>query len=298
MKSQNPKISDIEHRNFEKKDGFEAFTTRVICNYFKNKNMNKILTVFFAAAVLLSVGCFSKPKEADATTTAAETTMKQNVAMSAINCQTTGQLIETFSQNKAKFERLALEDKELEWLKITLPDGSCRIIEEDIRRANHFTCEFRDWDGDGLKDKIDNWKWNYRVSLFSKEKNDFSRKVNGVFNGEQWDFDKSKDLKWQFLEGKFGGSYQLYKMTDTQKTVFSEIVLTNDYDKEGQDPMVEVRKNVVESDKKPTFEKVTIDAASFLIKPKSKEETYEAMNERWKQSVERYWRQNLAQFVH
>ncbi len=251
-----------------------------------------------SAILLLVFSCTPPAPKTDATTANAAvptqdslTAVKQDV-----RCQEKGKLIEKFEQNNALFERLSNEQKELEWLKITTKDGKCTIL-DDIKTANHYSVTFEDWDKDGFKDRIDNWKWDYSVSLFDKSKNDFSRHINGRFCGDQWDFDKSKNLKFQFLENKMGGIYELYQLNGAEKTVFSEISILN-YDTDGSDGgKVEIRKNIVRNGDDIKFDTLTMDAKLFTdTRPKENEE-YEAQLARTKKAIESYWRKNLSLFL-
>ncbi len=251
-----------------------------------------------SALILLVLSCQPPAPKPEATTNNAVAPTQDSVPTneSNINCQTKGKLIEKFNQNNALFERLSNEEKELEWLKITTNDGKCAIL-DDIKTANHYSVTFEDWDKDGFKDRIDNWKWDYSVSLFDKTKNDFSRHINGRFNGDQWDFDKSKNLKFQFLENKMGGIYELYQLNGAEKTVFSEINFLN-YDSDGNvGGKVEIRKNIVRNGDDIKFDTLTMDVKLFTdTRPKENEE-YEAQLARTKKAIESYWRKNLSLFL-
>jgi hypothetical protein len=257
-------------------------------------------SIFFML-VLMFASC--KPKEHSTTTAATVTSPMQPVVQDStdakkqtINCQTTGTLIESFNQNNSTFERFEIKDKQLEWLKITPKTGGCTIL-DNIREANHYSCRFEDWDGDGFKDRIDQGKWNYEVNLFSKEKNDFSRKIEGYYNGQQWDFDKTKGLKWQFLEDKFGGIYELYKMNDVKKVIYSHIHFRQPED--AKVPEIDIRKNFKTLNDELKFDVVTFDKSTFLVpKSKTNNDEYVAQLDQWRKSAERYWRKNIAQIVH
>ena len=215
-----------------------------------------------------------------------------------IKCQEKGKLIEKFTQNNALFERLSNEEKELEWLKITTKDGQC-IILDDIKSANHYSVDFEDFDKDGFKDRVDNWKWDFSVSLFDKTKNDFSRHINGRFCGDQWDFDKSKNLKYQFLENKMGGVYELYQLNGNVKTVYSEINILN-YDSDGNDAntnIIEIRKNIVRKGDDIKFDTLPVDAQLYKDTREMPNEAYEVELARTQKAIESYWRKNLSLFV-
>lgn len=202
----------------------------------------------------------------------------QSQTNSPITCSTVGKLKEKFEQNGAKFERFSKQsnpksaEEVYEWLKITLPNGSCKII-GNIQTANHDEVTFEDWNGDGMKDRIDNSKWRKKVSLFSKTKNDFSDKIEGEFCGKQSDYDKAKGLKWQFLEDKFGGVYQLYKMEGLKLRVLSEIDVREDDNGTTQI-------TILKSPSQPADKKVA--TKTFLLPPKNGVNQTEA-------SVKRYW---------
>jgi hypothetical protein len=210
---------------------------------------------------------------------------------SPITCQTKGRLIETFSQNNATFERFERVEHEPQWLKVTLPNGSCKIItDEEFINANHQSCEFKDWDGDGFKDRINHFKWYYDVALFSKADNDFSHIIDGSFSGEQWVFDKAKSLKWQCMDNKWGGTYQLYSIMDRKQEVYSSIELTEKMD--DQDNMVMTIHATLGKNGKP----VKLDAETFFPKEPANE-SYEAGELRKKNAIEKYWRTNLAKIL-
>jgi hypothetical protein len=251
--------------------------------------------VIFFILIALFTNCKQKEQNSSQIVTKNQVIALSNdsirVQQDSITCQLKGDLVESFEQNNTKFERLRIQEDELEWLKVTLSNGSCKIIyDSDIRHNNHHYCIFEDWDKDGFKDRIDKWKWNYEVGLFSKEKNDFSRKINGVFCGEQYDFDKKRGLKWQFLESKFGGTYELYSLKDFKKTTYSEIELSTAYDTLNTGPTITISKKG--SNKYNRF-----DSKSFFIKAKSKDEDYQIMMKRWNESALRYWRKNLSPII-
>lgn len=242
--------------------------------------MKKIL---IAATLLAVVGCKNNatqnPNTAtvtkDNTNQAAQTTPAGS-ANGATSCASVGQLKEKFEQNGAKFERFSKTtksdeggDRANEWLKITLPDGTCKVV-DSIGAENHYECTFEDWNGDGFKDRIDSHKWNKEVSLFSKTKNDFSDKIEGEFNGEQHDYDKAKGFKWQVLEGKMSTSYQLYKLEGLKINVLSVINFNDD------DGSITIEASATQKVAKE------VPAKTFLVPNKQDEEQREA-------SVKRYW---------
>ena len=251
-----------------------------------------------SAILLLVFSCTPPAIKTDATTANADIptqdsliTVKQDV-----RCQEKGKLIEKFEQNNALFERLSNEKKELEWLKITTKDGKCTIL-DDIKSANHYSVTFEDWDKDGFKDRLDNWKWDFSVSLFDKTKNDFSRHINGRFCGDQWDFDKSKNLKYQFLENKMGGIYELYQLDGNVKTVYSEINFLN-YEPDGNGTnKIEIRKNIVRKGDDIKFDTLKMDSQLYADTREVPNEEYEVQLARTKKAIESYWRKNLSLFM-
>jgi hypothetical protein len=258
--------------------------------------MKKILLF---TLIVTAFGCKNQTAETQKQTV--ETVVKDSAStpsVSGTNCSTKGEIVESFEQNGAKFERFRLVSGDSseyankhEWLKISLPNGSCTIM-DSIQDANHYGCAFEDWNGDGLKDKVEYYKWDCEVSLFSKTKNDFSDKINGRFSGEQWDFDKTKGLKWQFLEDKMGGTFQLYALKGLEVKIYSEV---NFQTTENDGYAIETRNNIVKTADSYTSDNQKVNADKFLLKPKERgEEQYEAMMERWKASVKRYWDKNLA----
>jgi hypothetical protein len=252
--------------------------------------MKKIL---IAATILAVVGCKNNPTQNPNTTTAtkdntnqaAQTTQPQTTPTDSTNgttsCASVGRLINKFEQNGAKFERFSKTTKSDvgrenadEWLKITLPDGTCKIV-DSIGEESRYSCSFQDWNGDGFKDRIDSWKWHQRkwlqeVSLFSKTKNDFSDKIEGKFKGEQHDYDKVKGFKWQVLEYKMSTLYQLYKLEGLKVKVLSAINFNDD------DGSITIEASATQKEAKE------VPAKTFLVPNKQDEKQREA-------SVKRYW---------
>ena len=259
------------------------------------------------AFIFIVLGCQSpSPKQENTVTTNSSVVAKNDSVPSqfyveerpqtVVSCDEKGELIEKFEQNNALFQRFKNEKKELEWLKITTKDGKCTII-SDIGNANHYSVSFEDWDKDGMKDRIDNLKWDYQVSLFDKSKNDFSRHIDGRFNGDQWDFDKTQNLKYQFLENKFGGVYELYRLEGNKKKVFSEISFSNQDAANDNDMKIEIRKNIVHTRDDVKFDSLKMDAQLLAdVKPKA-DEAYDAQLLRTQKSVEAYWKKNLSLFL-
>lgn len=208
-----------------------------------------------------------------------------------ITCATKGTLIETFSQNNATFERFERIKYEPQWLKVTLPNGSCKIItDEEFIEANHQRCEFKDWDGDGLKDRITHFKWYYDVSLFSKTDNDFSQFIEGAFNGEQWVFDKAKNLKWQCMDNKWGGTYQLYSIINQKQEIYASLEVT---EKENEQDNVVM---TIHSTLGKNGKSVPLNAETFFPKAPANE-SYEAEQIRKKNAISNYWRANLDKIL-
>ena len=258
-------------------------------------------STFFIALLLTGVSCQSAaPKQevaATATTPTDSTTVKAAVVehKSTVPCTATGKLLEKFEQNNAVFERLEDADKELEWLKITSKDGKCYTI-DDIRQANHFSVTFEDWDKDGMKDRIDNGKWSYEVNLFDRAKNDFSRHINGRFCGEQWDFDTKQGLKYQFLENKLGGIYELYKLEGATKTILSQVAAMTDYDNNDA-VKIEIRKNIVETEDDMKFDTLVMDKQLLEAMKSNDNDDDNTHLARIKKGLETYWRKNLSAFL-
>lgn len=265
----------------------------------------KMKSTFIISLIFLVVGCQSSAtKQEIATTTTSVVAQKDSVIenkspvtenTSSVPCTMKGKLVEKFEQNNAVFERLANEEKETEWLKISTKDGNCFTI-DSIGTQNHHSVSFEDWDKDGMKDRIDTWKWDYEVALFDKTSNKFSRHIAGRFNGDQWDFDKSKNVKYQFLENKMGGVYELYKLVGANKTVLSNIVVTSDQEGNGNDKM-EIQKNIVIVGDAAKYDVVPMDNKLLADTKAIKGEEYDAHQARVKKAIEAYWRKNLAIFM-
>ena len=258
----------------------------------------KYLSIFSLVFMVLSCQP-AAPKQENTATTATPIVTQQDSAQikaNAAKCQMKGKLVEKFEQNNALFERLSNEEKEMEWLKITTKDGKCTVI-DDIAQANHYSVTFEDWDKDGMKDRLNNWKWHYEVFLFDKTKNDFSRHIEGIFNGDQWDFDKSQNLKYQLLENKYGGIYELYQLKDGNKTVLSEISFSNDEADNNPDSKTEIRKNIVKKGDDIKFDTLKMDANLYVAMHAKTDEDYDAQLARSKKGVETYWRKNLSLFL-
>ena len=250
------------------------------------------------ALIFMVLSCQPPSPSTVATTNAADSTKVDSISVptGAINCQTYGKLIEKFEQNNAVFERLGDEEKELEWLKITTKDGKCSIL-DDVKSANHYSVTFEDWDKDGMKDRVNALKWDYEVCLFDKTKNDFSRHINGRFCGDQWHFDKSKNLKYQFLENKFGGIFELYQLIDTNKVIISQVAYITDYDDNGN-IRIEIRKNIVSTEDAVTFDTLKMDNQLLAeIKPNDEDGYNDKFLEKTRKSLEKYWRKNLSSFL-
>ncbi len=250
------------------------------------------------ALILMALSCQPPIPTTVATTNTATATSQDSISAptGTINCQTQGKLIEKFEQNDATFLRLGDEEKDLEWLKITSKNGKCTIL-DDVKTANHYSVTFEDWDKDGMKDRVNALKWDYEVCLFDKTKNDFSRHINGRFNGNQWDFDKSKNLKYQFLENKLGGIYELYRLVDTTKTIIAQVAYITDYDDNGH-IRIEIRKNVVTSEDAIKFDTLKMDSQLLAeIKPNDEDGYDEKFLEKTRKSLEKYWRKNLSLFT-
>ncbi len=254
----------------------------------------------YVSLLFAAISCNSKPQTATvATTTTATDTPSVSNASKAVttseDCKRMGTVIDKFEQNNAVFERLQNKETEQEWLKITTKDGGCSII-DSIGRANHFSVRFEDWDKDGFKDRIDQSKWFYEVYLFNQKANDFSRYIQGVFNGEQWDYDKAKGLKYQFIEGKMGGKYELYQIKDLKKLLYCEISLE---DPTGDGKHYEIEVANKKGGMEESLDRTVLKTDPSLIKAAKplKDEAYEAWLDRTKASVEAYWRKNEAVFV-
>jgi hypothetical protein len=168
-----------------------------------------------------------------ATTTAPAATTAAPVATTAAvsaNCQRKGTVLAKFEQNNAVFERLQNDKKTLQWLKITPKAGGCIIVDSILTEDQRDEVRFEDWDQDGFKDQISDSKWYYKVALFNPKTNDFSRRIEGVFQGKQSDYDKARGLKSQYLSDKKGGTYELYKIIDLKKVLYSLIHVKEDDD--------------------------------------------------------------------
>jgi hypothetical protein len=229
------------------------------------------------------LGCNSKPQNGNvaATSTPSVPTAPQAVTVSA-DCKRVGTVIDKFEQNNAVFERLQNKQTDQEWLKITTKDGSCHIV-DSIGNANHDAVRFEDWDKDGFKDRINESKWYYEVALFNAKANDFSRPIDGVFSGDQSDYDKARGLKWQFMEDKRGGTYELYKISDLKKLVYCQIHVQEDGD--GKRSIEVVNK------------KGTTDASSERTVIKTDPSLLNAKEESLQAAIQAYWRKNEAVFV-
>jgi hypothetical protein len=241
---------------------------------------------------LIAVSCNSKPEKAaeastTATATAAPTTTApaatptapvatpQTAAVSA-DCQRKGTVIAKFEQNNAVFERLQNDKKTQEWLKITTKDGGCKIM-DNLLDDKYGSVEFEDWDKDGLKDRINHLRFGYEVALFNPKTNDFSSRIEGDFDGVQSDYDKARGLKSQFLADKMGGTYELYKISQLKKVVYSQIQVQEEDDK----PILTVQNSkgtVIKTD------------PALLAAAKQDESKLKA-------AIQAYWRKNEAVFI-
>lgn len=242
----------------------------------------KYYICFVLALVVL--GCNSKPENgngAATTSTPSVATTPQAAAVSA-DCKRVGTSLDKFEQNNAVFERFKNTQTTQEWLKITTKDGGCKII-DSLANANHDSVQFEDWDKDGFKDRINASKWYYEVALFNAQTNDFSRPIEGVFSGDQSDYDKARGLKWQFMEDKSGGTYELYKISDLKKMVYCQIHVNEDED--GKRSIEVVNK------------KGTTDASSEGTVIKTDPSLLNAKEASLITAIQAYWRKNEAVFV-
>ena len=263
----------------------------------------KMKSTFIISLVFLAFGCQSSaPKQESATTAnvviAEPVVVQKNSVVgnqSPIPCTRKGNVVEKFEQNNAVFERIQDEEIIKEWMKITTKDGKCFTI-DSLSKENHHSITFEDWDKDGMKDRIDNWKWDYEVALFDKTSNKFSRHIAGRFNGEQWDFDKSQNLKFQFLENKMGGVYELYKLVGANKKVLSLVDYVSDQEGTGNDK-IEIHKNIVIAGDASKFDVVPMDSKLLADTKVRQGEDYEIHLERIKKAVEAYWHKNLPVFM-
>jgi hypothetical protein len=241
----------------------------------------------YALLVFVALSCNSKPQNGNdaATTTGTSTpsvsTTPQASPVSA-DCKREGTVIDKFEQNNAVFERLQNTKTEQEWLRITTKNGGCTII-DSLGNANHESVRFEDWDKDGFKDRINESKWYYEVALFNAQANDFSRPIEGYFSGDQSDYDKARGLKWQFMEDKSGGTYELYKISDLKKLVYCQIHVQEDEDGK---PSIEV-----------VNKKGTTDASSERTVIKTDPSLLKATSESLNATVQAYWRKNEAVFL-
>jgi hypothetical protein len=231
-----------------------------------------------------------------ATTTAPAATIAAPVATAAApvattaavsaNCQRKGTVLAKFEQNNAVFERLQNDKKTLQWLKITPKAGGCIIVDSILTDDMRDEVRFEDWDQDGFKDQISDSKWYYKVALFNPKTNDFSRRIEGVFQGKQSDYDKARGLKSQYMSDKRGGTYELYKIIDLKKILYSQISV-----QEGDDetPSIEVvnKKGTTAASETRTVIKTD---PSLLAAAKLGDEKLEA-------AIKAYWRKNEAVFI-
>jgi hypothetical protein len=246
--------------------------------------------------LFVAFGCNSKPQNENvaATSTPSVSTAPQAAVVSA-DCKRVGTAIDKFEQNNAVFERFQNEKTEQEWLKITTKDGGCSIV-DSIGNANHDAVRFEDWDKDGFKDRINESKWYYEVALFNAQTNDFSRPIEGIFSGDQWDFDKARGLKYQHLENKSGGHYELYKISDLKKLVYADISI-EDPSYEGTNYVIEVANRKGGTDN--STDRTVIKTSPALMKAVKaiNGEADGNWSKRVKAAVEDYWRKNEAVFV-
>jgi hypothetical protein len=236
---------------------------------------------------LVAFGCNSKPQNGNnaATSTPSVSTAPQAAVVSA-DCKRVGTVIDKFEQNNAVFERLQNEQTNQEWLKITTKDGGCHIV-DSIGNANHDAVRFEDWDNDGFKDRINESKWFYEVALFNAKANDFSRPIDGIFSGNQSDYDKARGLKWQFMEDKRGGTYELYKISDLKKLVYCQIHVQEDGDGK-QSLEVVNKKGGTDAASEGTV--VKTDPALLKAVKSTKDGALQA-------AIQAYWRKNEAVFI-
>jgi hypothetical protein len=113
-----------------------------------------------------------------------------------ITCDVKANLIEKFQQSGVLLERLSFtegSDKQPEWIKISVPNQPCKIV--DITNASHLFYKLEDWDKDGFVDilEIHARAATFNVHWFDKTKNDFIE-IDKQFGGGCESFDASKSL--------------------------------------------------------------------------------------------------------
>lgn len=223
-----------------------------------------------------------------ATTAAPVATAAAPVATTAAvsaNCQRKGTVIAKFEQNNALIERLQNDKKTLQWLKITPKAGGCIIVDSILTDDQRDEARLEDWDQDGFKDLIQDSKWYYSVALFNPKTNDF-RRIEGAFQGKQSDYDKARGLKSQYMSDKRGGTYELYKIIDLKKILYSQINV-----EEGDDetPTIEV------VNKKGTT--VASETRTVIKTDPSLLAAAKQGDEKLKAAIKAYWKKNEAVFL-
>jgi hypothetical protein len=201
------------------------------------------------------------------------------------DCQRKGTVLAKFEQNNALIERLQNDKKTLQWLKITPKAGGCIIVDSILTDDQRDEVRLEDWDQDGFKDLIQDSKWYYSVALFNPKTNDF-RRIEGAFQGKQSDYDKARGLKSQYMSDKRGGTYELYKIIDLKKILYSQINV-----EEGDDetPTIEVvnKKGTTAASETQTVIKTD---PSLLAAAKQG-------NEKLAAAIKAYWQKNEAVFL-
>ncbi|MEN9610491.1 MAG: hypothetical protein RLZZ628_1305 [Bacteroidota bacterium] len=195
-------------------------------------------------------------------------TLAKPISSDEPKCDSKAHLIEKFEQNGALFERFSFtkgSDMQPEWLKITVGQQPCKILDISILKDGY--CRFADWNKDGLKDMIvgNSQAKNYKVHLFNKQNNDFTE-IENHFNDEVWDFDATKGLKMDHSDNNvhrynynFEDIFNLYEVKNGQFRLLSQIFFTIDDENSTKDCVLQVRKCKSEDD----FTEISTDAAVF-----------------------------------
>lgn len=224
-----------------------------------------------------------------------------------ITCDVKANLVEKFEQPGVLVERLSFtegSDKQAEWIKISVPNQPCKII--DITNASHQFYELKDWDKDGFQDLLQisarAGSSTYRVHWFDKTKNDFT-KIDKVLGGDCEVFDASKSL---FMDANddaelrynyhFENTYTLFYFKKGVFTTHAQITFFIDGHQNDNKLSVTVKKYKSAKDEEGTLVETTVfselaSKAETLHKQRvAEQETY---SDKWTTEMSKEQREDL-----
>jgi hypothetical protein len=224
-----------------------------------------------------------------------------------ITCDVQAKVIEKFESPSVTIERLSFtggSDKQAEWIKISVPNQPCKIV--DITNASRQFYKLEDWDKDGFQDLMEinthGHSSTFRVHWFDKTKNDFI-KIDKALGGECEVFDASKSL---FIDANddaelrynydFSNTYTLFYFKKGVFKSLAQITFFMDGHKKDDKFSVTVKKYKSAKDETGTpietsfFNELAPKAETLHKQRVSEQETYTA---KWTTEMSTEQRENL-----